>query len=140
MTVSQISIFAQSKPGHLARVLGVFESANANVRGFAVSDTGEFGITRFIVDNPKAACDALKAQGYAYLESQVLCMRLDDNPGELARVVNILADSGTNILYSYSMISTYVILATEKIDETKNILESAGIKMIDQEEISKRIS
>ena len=33
MTVSQISVFAESKPGHLSRVLGIFEAAGVNVRG-----------------------------------------------------------------------------------------------------------
>ena len=50
MTVSQISVFANSRPGHMNRVLDLFEGAGVSVRGFSAADTGEYGILRFIVD------------------------------------------------------------------------------------------
>ncbi len=137
MTVSQISVFAQSKPGHLARVLGVFEAAGANVRGFSVADTGEFGITRFILDRPDIASAALKDAGFACVETQVLCLKLDDEPGELARVMGILAETGVNVLYSYSMISTYIIIATDDIAATKGALEAQGFALVRQDDIAR---
>ena len=35
MTVSQISVFANSRPGHMNRVLDLFEGAGVSVRGFS---------------------------------------------------------------------------------------------------------
>ncbi len=55
MTVSQISVFANSRPGHMSRVLALFEEAGVSVRGFSAADTGEYGILRFVVDRPEAA-------------------------------------------------------------------------------------
>ena len=52
MSVSQISVFLESKPGHLRRVLDSFEEAGVSVRGYSASDTGDYGIVRFIVDDP----------------------------------------------------------------------------------------
>ena len=52
MTVSQISVFANSRPGHMSRVLALFEEAGVSVRGFSAADTGEYGILRFVVDRP----------------------------------------------------------------------------------------
>ena len=40
MTVSQISVFANSRPGHMNRVLDLFEGAGVSVRGFSAADTG----------------------------------------------------------------------------------------------------
>ena len=54
MSVSQISVFIESEPGHLVRVLDSFVEAGVNVRGYSASDTGDYGIVRFIVDNPDA--------------------------------------------------------------------------------------
>ena len=125
MTVSQISVFAQSKPGHLARVLGVFEAAGANVRGFSVADTGEFGITRFILDRPDIASAALKDAGFACVETQVLCLKLDDEPGGLARVMGILAET------------TYIIIATDDIAATKGALEAQGFALVRQDDIAR---
>lgn len=132
MTVSQISIFAQSKPGHLARLLRVFETADVSVRGYSVGDTGEFGITRFIVDKPDEACKALKAEGFAFAISEVICIELPDVPGELARVMEFLAERDQNVIYSYSMISTYIIVATADIKATNDLLAESSFKTIDQ--------
>ena len=51
MSVQQISVFLESRPGHLRRVLDAFEDAHVSVRGYSASDTGDYGIVRFIVDS-----------------------------------------------------------------------------------------
>ncbi len=137
MTVSQISVFTESQPGHLLRVLRTMEGADVNVRGYAVSDTGDYGIARFVVDRPDEAEEALKEAGFAYTVTQVLCLKLIDKPGELARVMGVLADCGINIAYSYSMISTYIILNASDIDHVKQVLADQPVEIIHQSDISK---
>ena len=84
MSVSQISVFLESKPGHLRRVLDAFEAAGVSVRGYSASDTGDYGIVRFVVDDPDAAlARCCTGQGAAATKTEVLCVRLDDRPGEL---------------------------------------------------------
>lgn len=135
MTVSQISVFTESKPGHLLRVLKVFEEAAVNVRGYAVSDTGEYGIARFIVDEPDEACASLKRNNFAYTLTPVLCLKLADRPGELARVMEVLAKHSINISYSYSMISTYIILFTSDVEKAKELLGSEPVEIVSQSDI-----
>ena len=105
MSVQQISVFLESRPGHLRRVLDAFEDAHVSVRGYSASDTGDYGIVRFIVDAPDKALAVLQDMGAAATQTDVLCARLDDVPGELARVMGIMADCGINVTYSYSLIS-----------------------------------
>ncbi len=137
MTVSQISVFAESKPGHLSRVLGIFEAAGVNVRGYSASDTGEYGIVRFVVDKPDVALEALKAEGCACTMTPVICIKLPDAPGELLRVMSILAACSINVVYSYSMISTYIVLSTPDIDEAVRRLADEPVEMIDQDDIAR---
>lgn len=137
MTVSQISVFTESKPGHLARVLKTLQAADVNVRGYAVSDTGDYGIARFVVDAPEAATDALKDANFAYTVTQVLCLRLVDKPGELARIMGVLAECGINISYSYSMISTYIILKSNTdAQELKEALKDEPVELVRQSDIA----
>lgn len=136
MTVSQISVFTESKPGHLLKVLKTFQSADVNVRGYAVSDTGEYGIARFIVDAPEKATAALSAAGAAYTTTQVLCLKLADKPGELARIMGVLADCNINISYSYSMISTYIILNVSDVEAVKELLQGEPVDLIGQSDIA----
>lgn len=137
MSVSQISVFSESKPGHLSRILSNFNDASVSVKGYSVSDTGDYGIARFIVDDIELAKKSLHEKNNAFTVSEVLCLRLEDRPGELARVFDILAASDINVNYSYSMISTYIVLNIADIQFAKNVLANAGIETISQQDISK---
>lgn len=136
MSVKQISVFVESKPGHLLRTLALFESSKINVRGFSVSDTGDYGISRFIVDDYLGAKKVLEEAHAAFTVTDVICLKLEDRAGDLANVIKAIAANGINISYSYSMISTYIILSTDDIERTESILNGNSIQTIDQEELS----
>ena len=134
MTVSQISVFANSRPGHMNRVLDLFEGAGVSVRGFSA------GILRFIVDRPEAAMEALKDAGCACVVSPVICLKLVDTPGELSRVMGVLAKCGINVVYSYSMISTYIVLSTSEPERAQALLADEPVELISQEDIARIVA
>jgi hypothetical protein len=136
MAVSQISVFLENQPGHLKHILVAFEAGGINVRGYSASDTGDYGIARFILDKPGEALDVLRARGCAATLSDVLCLRLADKPGELARVMGIIADAGINVLYSYSLISTIIAIHVEDIAPAEAALKEQPVELVSQEEIS----
>ena len=140
MTVSQISVFANSRPGHMNRVLDLFEGADVSVRGFSAADTGEYGILRFIVDKPEAAMEALKGAGCACVVSPVICLKLVDEPGELSRVMGVLAKCSINVVYSYSMISTYIVLSTSEPERAQALLADEPVELISQEDIARIVA
>lgn len=140
MTVSQISVFANSRPGHMGRVLNLFEEAGVSVRGFSAADTGEYGILRFVVDKPDVALVALRDAGCACAASPVICLKLDDAPGELARVMAVLARVGINVDYCYSMISTYIVLSTTDPERARELLADEPVEMISQEDIARFVA
>ncbi len=135
MSITQTSVFIESKPGHLTRTLEVFAKHSINVRGFSAADTGEYGIVRFIVDEPDRAEDLLCKEGFAVQSSQVLCVKLADNPGELQRVLKIFADHDINIVYCYSLASSYIALSVKDIERAEKALEDAPVTLVEQEEI-----
>ena len=136
MSVPQISVFMESRPGHLHRVLDAFEDAHVNVRGFSASDTGDYGVVRFIVDEPDKAIDVLRGMGSATVKSEVLCLRLPDRPGELARVMGILSDRGLNVSYTYSLISTFIAVSVKDIAHAEEILKDEPVELAGLEEIA----
>lgn len=135
MSVSQISVFVESRPGHMARVLDAFHQARINVRGYSASDTGDYGIVRFIVDKPDRALEVLADMGAAAAKSEVLCALLPDVPGELARIMGIMARCGINVEYSYSLISTFIALSVKDLESAQRALEGESIKLIDQNDL-----
>ena len=136
MSVKQISVFVQSEPGHLVRVLEAFEQANVSVRGYSASETADFGIVRFIVDKPDEAISVLQGLGCAAAISDVLCIKLTDNPGELRRVIGILSDCDVNVVYSYSLISTYIAAYVDDVASAEKILSEQPVEMISQSDLA----
>ncbi len=136
MSVQQISVFVQSEPGHLVRVLEAFEQASVSVRGYSASETADFGIVRFIVDKPEVAIETLNKLGYAAKSTDVICIKLADNPGELRRVFNILSECGVNLVYSYSLISTYIAAYVEDIAQAESILAQQPVELISQSDLA----
>lgn len=140
MSVPQISVFMESRPGHLHRVLDAFEDAHVNVRGFSASDTGDYGVVRFIVNKPDKAIDVLRGMGSATVKSEVLCLRLPDRPGELARVMGILSDRGLNVSYTYSLISTFIAVSVKDIAHAEEILKDEPVELAGLEEIAASVA
>lgn len=135
MSVKQISVFVESRPGHLKRILDSFYEYGVSVRGYSCSDTGDYGIARFIVNDPETACDVLKKQGAAVALTDVLCVELQDNPGELARVFGVLSKLNMNIKYSYSLISTYIAVAVDDVEKAEEALKNQPVKFVSQESL-----
>jgi hypothetical protein len=121
----------------MKRILDAFEDAGISVRGYSVSDTGDYGIARFILDKPEKALEVLRARGCAATQVDVLCLRLHDEPGELARVMGIIADAGINVLYSYSLISTFIAIHVEDIDAAETILQHRPVELVAQDEMAR---
>lgn len=136
MSVQQISVFLESRPGHLRRVLDAFEEAGVSVRGYSASDTGDYGIVRFIVDDPARAMSVLEDMGAAATTTDVLCLRLDDEPGELARVVGVMADCGINVTYSYSLISTFIALSVKDLARAEELLTGEPVELVSQADLA----
>lgn len=136
MSIKQISVFVENRPGHLQRILALFTEKDINVRGYSCSDTGDYGIARFIVDKPEKALSVLAERDVAATSSDVICLVLKDEPGELERVFSLMADSGVNISYSYSLISTYIAFKVNDPDKAEEYLTEQGISLINQNDLA----
>ncbi len=52
MTVKQISVFLENKPGQLVELTDVLSEHHIDMRALSIADTKDFGILRLIVDDP----------------------------------------------------------------------------------------
>ena len=136
MSIKQISVFVENRPGHLQRILALFTEKDINVRGYSCSDTGDYGIARFIVDKPEKALSVLAERDVAATSSDVICLVLKDEQGELERVFGLMAESGVNISYSYSLISTYIAFKVNDPDKAEEYLTEQGISLINQNDLA----
>lgn len=120
----------------MKRILDALEVARVNVLGYSASDTGDYGIARFILDKPEAALDVLRAIGCAVTLTEVLCVHLHNKPGELARVIGAIADAGINVQYSYSLISNVIAIYADDIKSTEAALRRQPIELLSLDAIA----
>lgn len=131
MGVLQISVFIESKPGYIKQALDALAAAPVSIRGYCASDTGDFGIVRFVVDDTQRGLDALLGAGFAAKTKEVLVVELADDPGELGRVLGVMAGGGLNVSYSYSLAGTYIAIQVEDMEAASRLLADEGFALVE---------
>ena len=134
MDIMQLSVFIENKAGRITEVTDALAKAGLNIRGFAVSDTADFGIVRVIVNDPDAGKTALEAAGFTVRETPVLVVNLsEDRPGGLAAALKTVSDAGVNVEYIYSLVSTYLALNVADVDKARDLLKDTNIELVSPE-------
>ena len=135
MRAEQISVFLENKAGRLAEVTGILSEANVNIRALALADTSDFGVLRLIVNDNDKAIAALKSQGFTVGKTDVAAVEVEDKPGGLHRILDILNKAGINVEYMYAFVTqgennAIMIFRFDNIDEAFKLLEENNVKVI----------
>jgi hypothetical protein len=141
MNVEQISIFLENKSGRLAEVTSVLSEAGINIRALYLADTADFGILRLIVNDIEKALQGLKDNGFTVVKSRVVAIEVPDRPGGLSKILNTIKDEGINVEYMYAFVeksgeNAIVIFRFDEIEKSVDILQKAGVKILEGEELS----
>ena len=97
MTVDQISVFVQNRSGQLGDVTAVLRKNSINIRAMSLADTSDFGVLRLMVDDTEKAAAALRAAGFTVGITPVLAVEVEDRPGGLAALLELLAQQAINV-------------------------------------------
>ncbi len=141
MIASQLSIFAENKPGKLAEVTGILAGEKINIRATAISTSDTFGVINLIVDDPERALAALTKAGALVKIRRVLAVLLDDRPGGLDKLAQLLAKEGININNAYGFVLENRVRAVFVVDvddpeKAVKIIEKKGFKTLDTEALA----
>ncbi|MBW2643306.1 MAG: ACT domain-containing protein [Deltaproteobacteria bacterium] len=104
MRAEQISVFLENKAGRLAEVAAILAEADVNIRALALADTSDFGVLRLIVNDNQKAIHALKNRGFTVSKTDVVAVEVEDKPGGLNRILDILNRAGINVEYMYAFV------------------------------------
>src|SRR5208283_4649578 len=102
MLIPQLSIFVQDKVGRVAEICGLLAARQVNIAGFDIADTTEgFGILHLVAAQPDLALRILREQHLVVRSTPVICVRLENRPGRLARVLEVLSQARFSVEYMY---------------------------------------
>ena len=141
MAVRQISVFMENKVGPLAEITTLLAQHQINMRALSVAETQDFGILRIIVEEPEKAEQVLKDNQIIFRESSVLAVLMEDRPGSMAAVVDLLVQAGIPVEYAYAFITRQadnacLILKVKEDEAAEALLEKEGVRSLSEQELN----
>ena len=133
MSIKQISVFVENKPGALYALTAVLAQGQIDMRALSLAETKDFGIVRLIVNDLYKATTLLKDAGYVHSLTPVVGVAIPDVPGGLNRVLQVLTDAKVNVEYMYAFLGgkdvdhAYMIFRVADLDKLANLLKDNGM-------------
>ncbi|MFA6012192.1 MAG: ACT domain-containing protein [Desulfobacteraceae bacterium] len=139
MRVIQISIFLENTGGRIAEATSILAEAGINIRAMSLADTTDFGVLRLIVSDVDKAEKALKDKGFTVGKTNVVAVQVEDKPGGLHTILNILAQAEINVEYIYALLkegnNAVMIFRFDNTDNALRVLEANNIKIFSGEDV-----
>ena len=139
MSVNQVSVFLENKPGTLNNLTEVLAAHKINIRALSLAETNEFGIVRMIVNDVFEATTVLKENNFVATLTPVLAYAIADEAGDLNNLLQKFSAANVNIEYMYAFAGkerAYMIFRVNDTKKAESLLQSKGLKSLTQEEIS----
>ncbi len=142
MSLKQLTIFVENKKGSLVNITKTLAENNVNLRALSIADTQDFGILRIIVNDNDTAKKALQDAGYMLNTTDVVGVKIGDQPGKLSKALEVLDEENINMEYLYAFMArtekhAYVVLRVADNDAAEKALENAGFHMITDADVDK---
>ncbi len=142
MSLKQLTVFVENKQGALVAITDTLAAHNVNLRALSIADTEEFGILRLIVSDNDTACKTLTDEGYLLKITEVVGVKIGDEPGKLSKALSVLDEKGINMEYLYAFMArtekhAYVVLRVADNAAAESALENAGFHLITDADVLK---
>ncbi|MBQ3442264.1 MAG: ACT domain-containing protein [Selenomonadaceae bacterium] len=139
MSVNQVSVFLENKPGTLNKLTEVLADNNVNIRALSLAETSEFGIVRMLVNDVFEATTVLKENHFVATLTPVLAYAIADEAGDLNKLLKKFSEIEVNIEYMYAFAGkerAYMIFRVNDTKKAEALLKGKGLRSLTQEEIS----
>ena len=99
--LKQVSIYAENKKGTMQKITAILLENNINILGSVTNDSAEYGIIRMVVSDAQKAYDSLMEAGYLCRLTDVIGVEVQDEVGNLNRLLQDLEASNISVDYLY---------------------------------------
>ena len=142
MAIKQLTVFVENKQGALVSITDTLSQHGINLRALSIAETKEFGILRLIVNDEAIAEKILKEEGYLIKITDVVGVKIGDEPGKLSEALKVLNDNKINMEYLYAFMArtekhAYVVIRVEDNAAAETALLAAGFHLITEADVNK---
>lgn len=141
MSIKQISVFLENRPGKLDDMCALLAKHNIDLRALSLAETKDFGIARMIVDDAFATANVLKENDFIASFTPVLAFAVPDEPGGLSHLLSAFTKEEVNIEYMYAFLGgpkvghACMIFRVADTEAAETKLAAAGFTPLTQAEI-----
>ncbi len=133
--LKQVSIYAENRKGTMQKITEILLNRAINILGSVTNDSAEYGIVRMVVSDPAAAVGALQEAGFVCRLTEVIGVEVEDEVGNLNRMLTVLLDSNINVDYLYLSFNRdsgkpIMVFHCGDIMEVKACLEAKGYTVL----------
>ena len=141
MKITQISVFLENKEGRLSGAVHALGEKGINIRTLTIAESKDFGVLRLVVDRPPEALAALKAQGFVASLTEIVAVEVNDRPGGLAELLQVLDEHKINIEYMYAFTEKradkgIMVFRFDDPDKAIAALKSRGIGVVGHKDVA----
>jgi hypothetical protein len=135
MKIKQLSVFLENKPGRLSAPCRALAKAGINILTLSLADTRQFGILRLIVEEWEQAKRALEQAGGVVNVTEVTAVEVEDRPGGLAALLEIIEKANINLEYMYAFTfgtggKAILVFCFGDPDTAIQVLQSQGVNVV----------
>ena len=137
MSIHQLSVFLENKPGRLSAVCKDLADAGISILACCLADTHRYGVFRLIVRQWEAGRDVLVRDGCIVTVTEVTVLEVPDRPGGLEGVLEVIERIGINLEYMYAVVArpdhaAMVAFCFEDPPAAVTALQAEGIAIVDR--------
>lgn len=134
MTIKQLSVFLENKTGRINDAIKVLSKHSINMHAFSMAETTDFGILRLIVSEVDKAVEILRAENFAVMLTDVVCISCPNVAGSLSIILEKLAANQIFIEYMYAFAEgdkANVIIRPNDIEHCVEILRNSNCNIVE---------
>lgn len=142
MAIKQLTVFVENKQGTVVSVTDTLSRHDINLRALSIAETEDFGILRLIVNDVEKAKNILAEDGYLIKITEVVGVKISDEPGKLSEALKVLDENAINMEYLYAFMArtekhAYVVIRVADNNVAETALVNAGFKIITEADVNK---
>lgn len=133
MTIKQLSVFLENKTGRINDVTKTLAKYDINMHAFSMAESTDFGILRLIVSDVEKAVEVLRAENFAVMLTDVVCISCPNVAGSLAKVLDYLAAKNIFIEYMYAFAqgdTAHVVIRPSNVERCVEILNKFNCNVL----------
>jgi hypothetical protein len=133
-----VAVFVENKPGQTARITKILADASVNIRWVTIANSGSFGVMKFLVDKRDQAVASLRAKGLMVSLLEVLVVEVENKPGSLQAVAELLGRNGLNLDNCSGFVANnraILVIEAHELAQAQTVLEKQGLRLVSQQEM-----